>query len=186
VVVKLDRRTFLAGLTLTALPSSGLVVAQERSMLPPTDFEFLCHDWRVHHRKLATRLAGANDWYEFEGSSSTRSIMAGFGNVEDNWLQDPHGPYRAAALRGFDATHQVWRIWWLDLRFPTAIGVPTTGAFDGDRGEFFADESWQGTPVKLRFVWHKNGGSGPRWEQAFSVDGGRDWETNWTMDFTRR
>ena len=24
-----------------------------------SDFDFLCHDWRVHHRKLATRLAGA-------------------------------------------------------------------------------------------------------------------------------
>jgi hypothetical protein len=22
-------------------------------------------------------------------------------------------------------------------------------------------------------------------EQAFSVDGGKTWETNWTMDFTR-
>jgi NIPSNAP len=25
----------------------------------------------------------------------------------------------------------------------------------------------------------------PRWEQAFSVDGGKTWETNWIMDFTR-
>jgi hypothetical protein len=97
-----------------------------------TDFDFLCRDRRVHHRKLATRLAGVNDWYEFDGTSSTRSIMAGFGNVEDNMLEDPHGPYRAAALRGFDATHQLWRIWWLDLRFPTEIGVPVAGAFDGD------------------------------------------------------
>jgi hypothetical protein len=25
----------------------------------------------------------------------------------------------------------------------------------------------------------------PRWEQAFSPDGGTTWETNWVMDFTR-
>ena len=25
----------------------------------------------------------------------------------------------------------------------------------------------------------------PRWEQAFSLDEGNSWETNWTMDFTR-
>jgi hypothetical protein len=27
--------------------------------------------------------------------------------------------------------------------------------------------------------------STPRWEQAFSEDGGETWETNWIMDFTR-
>jgi hypothetical protein len=25
----------------------------------------------------------------------------------------------------------------------------------------------------------------PRWEQAFSDDGGETWETNWINDFTR-
>jgi hypothetical protein len=59
------------------------------SMGSSTDFDFLCRDRRVHHRKLATRLAGVNDWCEFDGTSSTRSIMAGFGNVEDNMLEDP-------------------------------------------------------------------------------------------------
>jgi hypothetical protein len=25
----------------------------------------------------------------------------------------------------------------------------------------------------------------PRWQQAFSADGGESWETNWVMEFTR-
>jgi hypothetical protein len=25
-----------------------------------------------------------------------------------------------------------------------------------------------------------------RWEQAFSADGGRSWETNWIMEFKRQ
>jgi hypothetical protein len=25
-----------------------------------------------------------------------------------------------------------------------------------------------------------------RWEQAYSTDGGRSWETNWIMEFTRQ
>jgi hypothetical protein len=24
-----------------------------------------------------------------------------------------------------------------------------------------------------------------RWEQAYSADGGKTWETNWTMEFSR-
>jgi hypothetical protein len=35
----------------------------------------------------------------------------------------------------------------------------------------------------VRFIWTR--GPTPRWEQAFSEDGGRTWETNWVMDYTR-
>lgn len=150
---------------------------------PPGDFDFLFRDWRVKHRKLATRLQRAGDWFEFEGLSTTRPVMGGFGNVEDNLLYDPNGSYRAVALRNFDARTGLWRIWWLDMRFPEAIGEPVVGKFNGGRGEFVTDETWQGRPVKLRFVWHVNAGEGPRWEQAMSDDAGISWETNWVMDF---
>ena len=36
----------------------------------------------------------------------------------------------------------------------------------------------------MRFVWSGVTTPAPRWEQAFSDDGGRTWETNWVMDFT--
>jgi hypothetical protein len=36
-----------------------------------------------------------------------------------------------------------------------------------------------------RFIWTVTSRDACRWEQAFSVDGGRTWETNWIMDFTR-
>ncbi len=152
---------------------------------PPGDFDFLYHDWRVHHRKLATRLAGADDWFEFDGLSTTRPVMGGFGNIEDNVLNDPNGTYRAVALRNYDAATGLWRIWWLDMRFPDAIGAPVVGRFEGGRGEFITDETFNGGPVKLRFVWHVVAEGGPRWEQALSADGGRTWEINWQMEFRR-
>jgi hypothetical protein len=31
-----------------------------------------------------------------------------------------------------------------------------------------------------------NGPDACHWEQAFSGDGGKTWETNWTMTFTRQ
>jgi hypothetical protein len=37
----------------------------------------------------------------------------------------------------------------------------------------------------VRFLWTRTDTESPRWEQAFSDDGGRTWETNWEMDFTR-
>ncbi len=155
-------------------------------MTPATDFDFLCHDWMVHHRKLTTRLAGAADWVEFTGTSTTRPILGGAGNVEDNVLDDPAGPYRAAALRSFDAAENVWRIWWLDGRAPANLDTPVIGSFEGNRGLFLADDTWQGRPIRVRFTWLKDAGEGPRWAQAFSADGGETWEDNWVMNFRRR
>jgi hypothetical protein len=148
------------------------------------DFDFLYGTWKVRHRKLATRLAGANDWSEFDGTSSTRPILSGLGNVEDNFIDDPAGAYHAAALRAFERDVGLWRIWWLDLRSPSEIGVPVLGGFEGSSGTFLADDHWNGVPIKVRFAWLKAAGAGPRWEQSFSPDGGRSWELNWSMQFS--
>jgi len=153
-------------------------------MMGHEDFDFLHRDWAVRHRKLSTRLAGADDWLEFDGTSTTRPILGGHGNVEDNFLDDPHGPYRAAALRTFETGTGLWRIWWIDQRRPADLGTPVVGRFEGGRGEFLADETWNGKPIKVRFVWHKRAGPGPRWEQSFSPDGGANWELNWSMQFS--
>lgn len=64
--------------------------------------------------------------------------------------------------------------------------MPVEGRFDGDHGLFLADDVWQGRPLLTRFRWDKKGhATGPRWEQAMSLDAGASWETNWIMDFTR-
>ena len=41
-----------------------------------------------------------------------------------------------------------------------------------------------GRPILVRFTWSGVTTPTPRWEQAFSDDGGETWETNWVMDFT--
>lgn len=47
------------------------------------------------------------------------------------------------------------------------------------------DDIFEGRPIKVRFLWTGMATGSPRWEQAFSEDGGRTWEVNWVMDFTR-
>jgi hypothetical protein len=37
-----------------------------------------------------------------------------------------------------------------------------------------------------RFIWSKITDNSCRWEQAFSEDGGKTWETNWIADFIRK
>jgi hypothetical protein len=63
---------------------------------------------------------------------------------------------------------------------------PMVGRFKGNVGEFFGDETVDGKRVLCRFHWTRTRDGFPRWEQAFSDDGGKTWEINWIMTFTRR
>jgi hypothetical protein len=149
----------------------------------PHDFDFIIGDWTVKHRRLNKWLAGSDAWTEFSGLSSTRKILGGYGNVEDNILEFPGGPFRAAAMRSYCSTTETWSIWWLDGRNPTQLDTPVVGRFSGERGVFHADDVLNDRPIKVRFTWLTRSAQGPQWEQAFSADGGATWETNWTMQF---
>lgn len=150
------------------------------------DFDFEFGEWSVNHRRLRERLVGSTEWEEFPGTASVRPILAGKGNVEDNWIAFPEGDYRAIALRSFDETSGKWAIWWLDSRFPHQLDVPVIGSFEGNVGTFLARDSLRGQPILVRFRWIKGEPDEARWEQAFSPDDGETWETNWTMEFRRR
>jgi hypothetical protein len=151
----------------------------------PTDFDFLRGHWRVTHRRLKRRLQGCTDWETFGGRSRNWPLMDGLGNVDDNWIDLPTGAYRATSLRAFDPQARQWAIWWLDGRMPGRIETPIRGGFDGRVGTFWADEDFEGRPIRVRFRWSVIDADTARWEQAFSPDAGQTWETNWQMDFHR-
>jgi hypothetical protein len=152
---------------------------------PPGDFDFFMGRWRVRHRRLKARLAGCHDWIEFDGETVTQPTLGGFGNMDDNTLDLPGGAYRAMTVRTFDPKSGRWSIWWLDGRYPGRLDPPVTGRFENGVGTFFGDDVLEGKPIRVRFLWTGADSGAPRWEQAFSADGGQTWETNWTMAFTR-
>ena len=149
------------------------------------DFDFLHGGWTVRHRKLRRRLQGCDDWDEFDGTLDAWPTLAGAGNVDDNYLDDPAGAYRAMAMRSVDPVDGTWSIWWLDGRMPRRLDPPLVGRFVDGVGTFVCDDSLDGRPIVVRFQWLDTLTSCPRWEQAFSADGGATWETNWLMWFTR-
>jgi hypothetical protein len=149
------------------------------------DFDFLIGSWRVHHWRLKDRLAGSHDWVEFEGSCRMWMTMDGKGNVDDNVVGLPGGSYRAMSVRGYDPKTETWAIWWLDARDPHKIEPPVIGNFQDGIGTFDGDDTFHGKPIKVRFTWSHITANSAHWEQAFSPDGGKTWETNWRMDLTR-
>ena len=165
----------------TATPAFGETAMTDHSH----DFDFLIGKWRVHHWRLKDRLADSHEWVEFEGTSALWMTMDGHGTVDDNFIGLPDGAYRAVGIRSYDPKTQTWAIWWLDSRNPQKIEPPVIGNFHDGVGSFEGDDTFGGKPIKVRFVWSRITSNSAHWEQAFSADGGRTWETNWRMDFVR-
>ena len=145
------------------------------------DFEF--GDWRVHHR---VKRSGAQQWLEFDGTCTVRSIMDGTGNVEEHRFHKPDGVTHGIALRAYDPKTNQWAIWWVDGRNPHGpLDPPTVGRFDNGVGTFYWDGVVNGQQIRTRFIWSQITPAAAHWEQANSTDGGKSWQVNWSMDFRR-
>jgi hypothetical protein len=151
----------------------------------PHDWDFLVGRWTVKHRRLKARLAGSTEWEEFNGTSVLKLTLDGAGTFDENVIELPSGTYQAVGIRAYDPKTSQWSIWWLDERYPTAIDPPVRGAFKDGVGTFMGDDTLNGRPIKVRFLWSRITADSAHWEQAFSPDGGATWETNWLMDFKR-
>lgn len=150
-----------------------------------TDFDFFMGSWTVRHRRLRERLKGSDAWEEFEGAVVARPLWGGRANTDELEADSPSGHIQGLTLRLYEPTSRQWRLYWAT----SAKGIldqPMVGAFEDGRGEFFSHELFEGTGVLVRYLWSDITPTSCRWEQAFSSDGGRAWETNWIMEFTRR
>lgn len=147
-------------------------------------FAFQTGDWRVFHKKRRNRLVNDDEWYEFEGTCQAWELLGGAGNVDDHWIGDPEDPYPAATIRRLEPDGN-WSIWWIDSR-RSSLDPPMSGSFRDGIGTFFGDDEFNGKPIVVRFIWTPISTDRARWEQAFSPDGRRSWETNWIMEFERR
>jgi hypothetical protein len=156
----------------------------EATLSDASDFDFLIGQWTVRHWRLKRRLAGDESAIEFDGPCTARKILHGLGNIDEYDIDLPEGRTTASTLRLFNPATGLWSLHWVDSR-RMVLDPPMLGKFARGVGLFFGDDSFDGLPVKVRFIWSGITPASCRWEQAFSADGGENWETNWTMTFTR-
>jgi hypothetical protein len=71
------------------------------------------------------------------------------------------------------------------VALPRPARPPVVGRFENGVGLFYADDEIDGTKIKVRFTWSDTTTDCPKWNQAFSFDGGETWKPNWYNSFTR-
>jgi hypothetical protein len=152
------------------------------------DFDFLAGTWQVRNRVLRTPEPGEPaHWVEFDSEVESRPILGGLGNVDTYYAPDfrGRGEFHGVALRLFDRSTELWRIWWASNGDRGTLDPPLEGRFHDGEGHFEGHDDVAGRAVKVRFRWSDLTPTSARWEQSFSFDEGRTFDVNWVMEFSR-
>lgn len=148
------------------------------------DFDFLFGRWRVQNRRMWQRLSGCDEWEEFSASLEVRPVLGGLGNIDQFRTVLGERYFEGMSVRLFSLAAEEWFIYWSDTKRGELL-EPLRGGFSGGVGSFTGQESHEEKLVTVRFLWQSLDPNSARWEQAYSVDDGSSWETNWIMELRR-
>jgi hypothetical protein len=146
------------------------------------DFDFLAGEWTVENRRLRRPLGGSREWDTFPSRATCVRLFDGAANVD--WYEFPTLSSFGLSVRLYRPNSDDWSIHWASSR-DGQLQAPVTGRFEEGEGRFFGDDIYEERSIVARYVWSDITGQSARWEQAFSIDSGDTWETNWIMSFTR-
>ena len=148
------------------------------------DFDFEIGTWKTQLKRLVHPLSGSTQWTEYEGITTVRKVWNGRANLVELVADGPAGHFEGLNLRLYDPQSRQWSLNFANAASGT-LGQPTIGEFRNGRGEFHDQEAFNGRAILVRFVVLPIDANTVRFEQAFSEDGGRTWETNWIATDTR-
>jgi len=169
---------FFLGLSLHAQQKVATVNGQN-------DFDFEIGKWKTHLKVLVKPLAGSDTWAEYEGTTVVNKVWGGKANLVELVADGTAGHFEALSLRLYNPKTQQW-----SLNFSSAgsgqMFIPAIGEFKNGRGEFYNTETVNGRLVFVRFIISVITPDLCRFEQAYSADGGKTWETNWIAEDRRQ
>lgn len=151
------------------------------------DFDFLIGTWKTHLKRLVNPLTGSTTWVEFEGTQVTKSEWGGRAVTDEFSVHNPatNTHIDGLTVRLYNPESRQWSIYWANAKNGSFSLPPTVGRFTNGRGEFYDQEEFQGRTIQVRFVWSDITPTSAKFEQSFSEDGGKTWETNWISTITR-
>ena len=148
------------------------------------DFDFNIGTWKTHISRLQRPLTGSTTWVEYDGISVVRKVWDGRASLFELEAGGPAGHIEGVGLRLYNPSSHQWSLNWANSSAGT-LGQPMIGEFKNGRGEFYDQEPFNGRAIYVRNSFSDITSDSSRFEQAFSDNGGKTWEVNWVMTFTR-
>lgn len=149
------------------------------------DFDFMIGTWDAELKRLDRPLAGSTRWIEFKGVQITRKVWDGRANLDEFTVDSADLQIEGLTLRLYNPKTNEWNLYWANSR-RGLVDPPVVGRWRDGRGEFYGDDTHEGKPIRVRYVWSAITVDSARFEQSFSVDGGATWEPNWICLLKRR
>lgn len=184
-----DYRALVMGICLVA--AAGAARAETAPATPAAprdgshDFDFEIGTWRTELKRLAHPLSGSTDWIGYSGTSVVRKVWGGRANLVELEVDGPGGRLQALSLRLYNPQAHQWSLNFANGASGVMSTTPGVGEFRNGRAEFYDQETFGPRTILVRFVISDITPRSVHFEQAFSDDGGRTWETNWIATDTR-
>jgi hypothetical protein len=148
------------------------------------DFDFETGTWTTHIRRLLHPLSGSTVWVRAAGTVQIHKLWGGKGQIEEIEAGSPATRFESLTVFLYDPQSRQWRMYFANSN-DGVLSVPCVGEFHDGRGEFYDQEPYHGRMILVRVTWSDITPNSHRFEQAFSDDGGRTWETNFIAVKTR-
>jgi hypothetical protein len=113
----------------------------------------------------------------------TRKIWKGRGQLEEIEADGPNGHFEGLNLFLYNPQAHQWALTWSNSS-DGILGIPTIGEFKNGRAEIYDQETLNGRTILARGIWSEIRAKTHRFEQAYSDDGGKTWETNFIAEKT--
>ena len=149
------------------------------------DFDFNFGVWKSHITRLVHPLTDSQESIELNGTVAVSKVWDGKAWLEEMEADGPKGHWEGMSLFLYNPQSREWSQTFVNSSLGVFVGT-MTGSFHDGRGEMYSQDSVNGRAILVRGTWSNIVADSHRYQEAYSTDGGKTWQTVFTADLTRQ
>lgn len=148
------------------------------------DFDFNVGLWKTHIRRVLDPLSGSPASVELNGTVTVRKVWDGRAQLEEIEADGPGGHWEGMTLFTYNPQARQWSQTFIGAE-TGAVASSTIGSFKDGRGELYGSDTFKGRAILVRGVWSNITPNAHRYEESYSIDGGKTWAPAFIGELTR-